>query len=135
MRFTLEYAHSWEIPTLSAADLKNRMGQGDVFVFDANRTTLWERGHVPQSVFVGQEDIPIDRLPADKSAELVFYCRDSMCLTAYLSAAQARTLGYANTFVMEGGRAAWAKSGFPLVSKNGTPASDQDGPEAFAAGD
>jgi len=135
MRFTLAYARSWEIPTLSALDLKSRLGQQDVFVFDTNRTTLWERGHVPQSVFVGQEDIPIDRLPADKKAELVFYCRDSMCLTAYLSAAQARTLGYPNTFVMEGGRAAWAKSGFPLVSKNGTAAPDQEDPEAFETGE
>lgn len=135
MRFTLAYTRSWQIPTLSAIDLESRMGRQDVFVFDANRTTLWERGHVPQSVFVGQEDIPIDRLPADKNAELVFYCRDSMCLTAYLSAAQARTLGYPNSFVMEGGRAAWAKSGFPLVSKNGTAASDQDEPEAFETGE
>jgi rhodanese-related sulfurtransferase len=73
-------------------------------------------------------------LPADKNAELVFYCRDSMCLTAYLSAAQARTLGYPNSLVMEGGRAAWAKSGFPLVSQNGTAASDQEEPEAFETG-
>jgi rhodanese-related sulfurtransferase len=134
MRFTLDYARSWQIPTLSAADLESRMGRPDVFVFDANRTTLWERGHLPRSVFVGQEDIPIDRLPADKNAELVFYCRDSMCLTAYLSAAQARTLGYPNSLVMEGGRAAWAKSGFPLVSQNGTAASDQEEPEAFETG-
>jgi rhodanese-related sulfurtransferase/uncharacterized protein YndB with AHSA1/START domain len=135
MRFTLVYARSWRIPTLSAVDLKRRMERPGLFVFDANRTTLWERGHVPQSVFVGQEDIPVDLLPADKNAELVFYCRDSMCLTAYLSAAQARTLGYPNTFVMEGGRAAWAKSGFPLVSNDGAVATDQEKPETFEAGE
>jgi rhodanese-related sulfurtransferase/uncharacterized protein YndB with AHSA1/START domain len=134
VHFTLQYARSWQIPTLSAVDLQSRMPRQDVFVFDTNRTSLWERGHVPQSIFVGQEDIPIDRLPGDKNAELVFYCRDAMCLTAYLSAAQARTLGYPNTFVMKGGRAAWAKSGFPLVSTNGMAASDQDDPEAFDAG-
>jgi 3-mercaptopyruvate sulfurtransferase SseA len=42
-----------------------------------------------------------------------------MCLTAYLSAAQARALGYPNTFVMAGGRKAWAEAGFPLVPENG----------------
>jgi uncharacterized protein YndB with AHSA1/START domain/rhodanese-related sulfurtransferase len=118
LRFTFEYARSWQIPTLSAADLKARMDRSEVFVFDANRTTLWTLGHIPRALFVGQEDIPVDRLPSDKAAELVFYCRDTMCLTAYLSAAQARTLGYPNTFVMEGGRRAWAESGFPLVPED-----------------
>jgi rhodanese-related sulfurtransferase len=135
MRFTLEYSRSWQIPTLTAADLNARLAAASVHVFDANRSSLWERGHVPQSVFVGQEDIPIDRLPEDKNAELVFYCRDSMCLTAYLSAAQARTLGYPNTWVMEGGRAAWAEAGFVLVAPDGTVASDQDEPEAFDTGE
>lgn len=115
LRFTLEVARSWQIPTLSATDLRDRMARPEVVVLDANRQTLWARGHVPEAVFVGQEDLPVDRLPPDKAAELVFYCRDRMCLTAYLSAAKARTLGYPNTFVMEGGREAWAESGFPLV--------------------
>ncbi|GAA5178994.1 hypothetical protein GCM10023322_07590 [Rugosimonospora acidiphila] len=131
LRFTLQYARSLRIPTLTAVDLSNRMDRPDLFVFDANRTTLWQRGHVPEAVFVGQEDIPVDRLPADRQAQLVFYCRDSMCLTAYLSAAKARTLGYPNTFVMEGGRRAWAESGFPLVSETGESAADWEKPESF----
>jgi rhodanese-related sulfurtransferase/uncharacterized protein YndB with AHSA1/START domain len=133
LRFTLGYARSWQIPTLSAADLRVRMERPEVFVFDANRVTLWERGHLPQAVFVGQEDIPVDRLPSDKDAELVFYCRDTMCLTAYLSAAQARTLGYPNTFVMEGGRQAWAESGFPLVPEDGADVVAPRQPDAFGA--
>lgn len=133
LRFTLEYARSWRIPTLSPADLKSRMERSRLFVYDANRTTLWERGHVPEAVFVGQEDIPLDRLPSNKHTELVFYCRDSACLTAYLSAAKARTLGYPNTFVMEGGREAWTESGFPLVSENnaGTPVREE--PDTYGA--
>lgn len=133
LRFTLAYARSWQIPTLSAADLKDRMERSEVFVFDANRVTLWERGHLPQAVFVGQEEIPADQLPPDKQAELVFYCRDTMCLTAYLTAAQARTLGYQNTFVMEGGRQAWVESGFPLVSKNGAGVLDPEQADVFGA--
>jgi rhodanese-related sulfurtransferase/uncharacterized protein YndB with AHSA1/START domain len=118
LRFTLAYARSWRIPTLTAVDLNGRMAKPELFVFDANRSTLWERGHLPRAVFIGPEDIPLDRLPADKDAELVFYCRDSRCLTAYLSAARARTLGYPNTYVMEGGREAWADAGLPLVPEN-----------------
>ena len=118
LRFTLSYAKDWAIPTLTADDLNQRLAQPELFVFDANRATLWERGHLPGAVFVGQEDLPLDRLPADREAELVFYCRDEMCLTAYLSAAKARTLGYPHTYVMEGGRQAWADAGLPLVADN-----------------
>lgn len=118
LRFTLAYAREWRIPTLTPADLDRRMGEPGLVVLDANRETLWERGHLPQAVFVGQEDLPLDRLPDDPAAELVFYCRDSMCLTAYLSAAKARTLGYRHTYVMEGGRQAWADAGLPLVPEN-----------------
>ena len=116
LRFTLAYARFWAIPTLTADDLNGRLTQ--LHVFDANRATLWERGHLPGAVFVGQEDLPVDRLPDDRDAELVFYCRDEMCLTAYLSAARARTLGYPHTYVMEGGRKAWADAGLPLVAEN-----------------
>jgi uncharacterized protein YndB with AHSA1/START domain/rhodanese-related sulfurtransferase len=133
LRFTFDYVRSWQIPTLSAADLKARMDLSEVFVFDANRTTLWTRGHIPRAVFVGQEDIPVDRLPSDKTAELVFYCRDTMCLTAYLSAAQARTLGYPNTLVMEGGRQGWTESGFPLVAEDGASAAEPEPTDAIGA--
>lgn len=133
LRFTAEYARSWQIPTLSAADLKARMDRSEVFLFDANRTTLWTSGHIPRAVFVGQEDIPVDRLPSDKAAELVFYCRDTMCLTAYLSAAQARTLGYPNTSVMEGGRRAWAESGFSLVPDDRAGAAEPEPTDALGA--
>jgi uncharacterized protein YndB with AHSA1/START domain/rhodanese-related sulfurtransferase len=119
LRFTLGYARSWQIPTLSAVEVRERMERPGLIVLDANRVTLWERGHVPQAVFVGQEDIPSGRLPDDRDTDLVFYCRDTMCLTAYLTAAQARTLGYEHTFVMKGGRQAWAESGFPLIAENG----------------
>jgi rhodanese-related sulfurtransferase/uncharacterized protein YndB with AHSA1/START domain len=131
LRFTLAYARSWQIPTVSAAGLKDRMERSEVFVFDANRVTLWERGHLPRAIFVGQENIPADRLPPDKEAELVFYCRDTTCLTAYLTAAQAQTLGYQNTFVMEGGRQAWAESGFPLVPENGAGVLYSEQTDAF----
>ena len=135
MRFTLEYARSWQIPTLSAVDLKSRMGRRDVFVFDANRTTRGSEGTFRSPSSSGRRTSRSTDCPSTRTRSWSFTAGNSMCLTAYLSAAQARTLGYPNTFVMEGGRAAWAKSGFPLVSRNGTAASDQEEPEAFGAGE
>ena len=86
-------------------------------VFDSNRETLWEQGHLPGAVAVGQETFPPEVLPADRGAALAFYCRDLQCLTAYLSAGRARSLGYTRVFVLEGGREAWAQAGLPLVAE------------------
>ena len=76
--FSLGYIRKWTIPTLSPTELQAQLGQPDLFVLDSNRVTLWEQGHIPGAIFVGQEDIPLDLLPAQKHAALVFYCRDSM---------------------------------------------------------
>ena len=76
--FTLRYVRAFEIPTLSPDELRVRMNESDCFVFDSNRATVWDRGHIPGAVFVGQEDLPNDALPQSKRASLIFYCRDSM---------------------------------------------------------
>jgi hypothetical protein len=76
--FTLRYVRAFGIPTLSPDELRVRMDLPDCFVFDSNRATLWNRGHIPGAVFVGQEDLPTDVLPQSKRASLVFYCRDSL---------------------------------------------------------
>lgn len=76
--FTLRYIRAFGIATLSPGELRARMDEPDCFVFDSNRVTLWNRGHIPGAVFVGQEDLPIDVLPPSKGASLVFYCRDSL---------------------------------------------------------
>jgi|GEM_PF-300937 len=76
--FSLGYVRRWAIPTLAPADLAAQLDQPDLFVFDSNRVTLWEQGHIPSATFVGQEDIAPDRLPAHKQATLVFYCRDAL---------------------------------------------------------
>jgi uncharacterized protein YndB with AHSA1/START domain len=78
LSFTVRYVRSLGIPTLSPDELRARMVQPDCFVFDSNRATLWDRGHIPGAVFVGQEDLPTHLLPPSKSSSLVFYCRDSL---------------------------------------------------------
>jgi uncharacterized protein YndB with AHSA1/START domain len=76
--FSLGYVRRWAIPTLAPIDLAAQLDQPDLFIFDSNRVTLWEQGHIPSATFVGQEDIAPERLPAQKQATLVFYCRDAL---------------------------------------------------------
>jgi len=77
LRLTLSYVRQHAIQLLSPADVEQRLGEPGFVVLDSNRPTLWAQGHVPGAVFVGQEEIAPELLPADRDATLVFYCRDS----------------------------------------------------------
>ena len=67
--------------------------------------------------FVPYNDIEknLDKLPADKNAKIVLYCRSGR-----MSAIAAETLvrlGYTNVWNMEGGMIAWGTLGLPLKTK------------------
>lgn len=61
----------------------------------------------------------LDRLPTDKSAPIVLYCR-----TGPMSARAARdlvALGYTNVYNLVGGFNAWVEAGLPLVTQQSSP--------------
>jgi len=60
-------------------------------------------------------ELNLDRLPADKGAKLVVYCR-----SGGMSAIAARTLlnlGYTDVWNLDGGMIAWTEAGYPLVDQ------------------
>ena len=80
--------------------------------------------HIPYEGDIAQTDVSIPynqiggqlgRLPADKGAKIVLYCRSGRMST---EAAQALVkLGYTNVFQLAGGLIAWEKAGYPISLK------------------
>ncbi len=68
-------------------------------------------------LFVPYDEIELNlnRLPTDKGAKLVVYCR-----SGGMSVIAARTLvklGYTDVWNLDGGMIAWTEAGYPLVDK------------------
>jgi rhodanese-related sulfurtransferase len=57
----------------------------------------------------------LDRLPADKNAKIVLYCRNGpMSVTAATTLAR---LGYTNVYNLVGGFTAWVEWGLPMAAR------------------
>lgn len=64
------------------------------------------------SVPYNEIEANLDRLPADKKAKIVLYCKSSGMSMA--AADQLVGMGYKNVYELAGGFTAWEAAGFPL---------------------
>ena len=86
----------------------------DVFVYDCNLEPDWAKGHIPGAENVGIDDYDVARLPADRTAMLIFYCSAPYCLACHMAARRALSFGYGRVFIMPEGRRGWAARGYPF---------------------
>ena len=82
--------------------------------------------HIPYEGEIEQTDlfIPfdraaelIDRLPADKAAKIVVYCRSDRM--SRIAAEEWARAGYTNLYNLDGGFEAWEAAGYPLLHLDG----------------
>lgn len=98
-----------------------RVSPGELRAMLQDKDFVFVNTHVPFEGNIPRTDLSIpyneigdslDRLPEDKGAKIVLYCR-----TGRMSAEAARTLvelGYSNVWDLDGGMVAWEQAGLPL---------------------
>jgi rhodanese-related sulfurtransferase len=84
---------------------------GDVVLVDSRPVRKFDEGHIPGSINLPdtQFDKLVDRLPAEKGKELIFYCGGTECMLSHNSAKKAEALGYTNVKVYAAGYPDWQK--------------------------
>ena len=98
-----------------ATQLKVMLDKKD-FIF-VNVHIPYEGEIAETDVFVPYDEIEknLDKLPADKNAKVVLYCRSGRMSS--LAAETLVRLGYTNVWNMEGGMIVWEALGLPLKTK------------------
>jgi rhodanese-related sulfurtransferase len=76
----------------------------------------YDPGHIPGAINIpdSQFDKLVDKLPADKSTLLLFYCGGLECMLSHNSAFKAEKLGYTNIKVYPAGSPDWKAKGGPI---------------------
>jgi rhodanese-related sulfurtransferase len=84
-------------------------GSGNFALIDSRPLPRFQQGTIPGAINVPYPawDKVVNRLPADKSATLVFFCQGVTCQMSPLSQRKAIALGYANTRVYHEGVPEW----------------------------
>jgi rhodanese-related sulfurtransferase len=98
---------------MTVEEVETRLAQNDgkTFVFDDNEQSRYAKGHVPGAKFLPYKEVAADKLPADKSATLIFYCYGEECSACHQAATAAIGLGYTNVYIMPEGITGWEKKG------------------------
>jgi rhodanese-related sulfurtransferase len=89
----------------------------NAIVIDSRPTKpRYDPGHIPGAINLVEPlfDKQKDKLPADKTKEIIFYCQGPACELSHSSAYKAEALGYTNIKVYQGGEPDWKAKGGPL---------------------
>jgi rhodanese-related sulfurtransferase len=95
------------IRSIAPEELRSKIGDERVTIFDVNSRESWSDGHVPGARHLDPTNYSATDLPEDKDATVVFYCSNSMCRKAPIAAKRAKGMGYRNVRVMSVGIKGW----------------------------
>jgi len=123
--------------SVSAAYIKKLMDDKSAYTLvDARPKRVADKGMIPTAINISDTefDKQIDKLPADKSSLLIYYCGGLECVLSDKSAEKARKIGYTNVVTYPPGYPEWEKlHGTPAAPAAATSSSDNTG-ATLAAG-
>jgi rhodanese-related sulfurtransferase len=102
------------LKSVSPGEVHELVGKRIATVIDVNSRQSWDRGHVPGARHLDALAYSEADLPANKEANLVFYCSNPMCSKAPRAAKRAKAMGYGNVKVMSAGISGWLAEELPV---------------------
>ncbi|HWR03762.1 MAG TPA: rhodanese-like domain-containing protein [Humidesulfovibrio sp.] len=107
-----EWVKAGNYPAIGVEQVKDMLTKGESFLLvDSRPLVKFLEGSIPGAISL--PDSTFDKkqglLPADKGAQLVFFCGGYECPLSHASARKAMALGYTNVKVCEAGEPAWVK--------------------------
>lgn len=99
------------VPTVSVDELDQMLAGNDGQAVDANGNETRRRlGVIPGAVLLTDAG-SLEKLPSDKTRNLVFYCANTACGASHEAARKAIIAGYTHVKVLPDGIAGWVKAG------------------------
>lgn len=106
-----------QYPVIDASQLKTWMtGKKSVVLIDSRTHEEYLQAHIPGAISIPAEQMKanIAKLPKEKSAPIIFYCRGLGCTLSRTAAGQAVEMGYTNLMVYQAGMPDWLLQGNPV---------------------
>ena len=94
--------------------MKRMKGENSPIVVDVRTGIEFRRGHIPGALHAPTWKIllRLDKIPSDRSSELVITCEHGP--RAHIAASLLQAYGYRNIVLLDGHMAGWRRPGFPL---------------------
>lgn len=104
-----------EYTNISVADLQSLLENKDFLFINVHVPFAGDIPNTDLSIPFDQIQQNVDKLPEDKDAKIVIYCRSGSMSS--VSATALVKLGYTNIWNLEGGFNAWEQAGLPLEGR------------------
>lgn len=125
--------------SVSAAHIKKLIDEKAAYtLIDARPKRVADKGMIPTAINISDTefDKQVDKLPADKATQLIYYCGGLECVLSDKSADKARKLGYTNVVTYPEGYPEWEKlfGAAPVAAASASGGAVQQASAALVSG-
>ena len=104
-----DWLEKGNLSAVSTAYVKKASDAGSATIVDTRPARKFKKGHVTGAINIPDRkfDQMLDKMPADKAAEVIFYCGGFQCTKSVTTARKAVELGYTKVRIYPAGYPAW----------------------------